>query len=63
MGTVLSADQSLYDHYYAGVELLYRMVAWAIGYKGPIVETSKPGWGDVDDDQVAHNDISSEGEG
>ena len=60
-GTVVSEDQSLYDHYYAVVELLYRMVAWAIGYKGPIVETSKRGWGDVEDDQIAHNDTSSEG--
>ncbi len=62
-GTVLSEDQLLYDHYYAVVELLYRMVAWAIGYKGPIVETSKRGWGDVGNDQVAHYDVSSEGNG
>jgi hypothetical protein len=31
---------------YCGVaELLYRMVAYAVGYSGPILETSQPGWG------------------
>jgi len=44
-GSVLSEDQKLYDGYFSVVELLYRIVTWIIGYKGPLVETSTRGWG------------------
>jgi hypothetical protein len=25
-------------------ELTYKLIAWAVGYGGPILETSKQGW-------------------
>ncbi len=44
-GKALSEDQLLFDRYYAVVELLYRIVSWAIEYRGPILPTSARGWG------------------
>lgn len=44
-GARVHHDQAQWDRYYAVVELLYRIVTSAIGYSGPILETSKPGWG------------------
>lgn len=43
-GKNMSEDQSLYDYYYAVVELMYRLVASVIGYDGPIRQTSIRGW-------------------
>lgn len=48
-GAAMSEDQTSFDQYYAAVELLYRMVTWAIGYDEPILRTSTRGWGQNDD--------------
>lgn len=44
-GAAVRLDQAQFDTYYAVVELMYRIVATAIRYAGPILETSQPGWG------------------
>lgn len=48
-GAAMSEDQTLFDRYFAAVELLYRMVAWAISFDKPILRTSARGWGQDDD--------------
>ena len=53
-GSVLDESQPSYDRYYCVVELLYRLVAWAIGYDGRLLETSRHGWGlDEEERQLA----------
>jgi hypothetical protein len=47
-GNSLDEEQVGYDLYYSSLELLYRIVASAIGYDGPIVPTSQRGWTDTD---------------
>ena len=42
----MEEGQSLYDLYYSGVELMYRLIASVIGYAGPIVPTSRRDWGE-----------------
>ncbi len=44
-GSAAVEEQITYDQYYSGVELLYRVIASAVGYDGPIVPTSQRGWG------------------
>ena len=39
-----SGEQQDFDLYYSSVELMYRLVASAIGYDGPLRQTSKSGW-------------------
>lgn len=39
------AQESGWDLYCTVVELLHRIVAYAIGYDGPLLLTSQPGWG------------------
>lgn len=48
-GAELSEDQTLFDRYYSAVELLYRIIAWSIGFDEPILRTSVRGWGQEDD--------------
>lgn len=48
-GTSLEEAQPSYDRYYAVVELLYRLIASAIGYNGQVLETSIRGWGQEDE--------------
>jgi hypothetical protein len=43
-GQAPKSDQTLYDRYYATTELLYRMLAFAIGYEGSICATATRGW-------------------
>jgi hypothetical protein len=45
-GHALRPEQHVLDDYYRVVELLYRLVAEIIGYRGVVQETSKSGWGD-----------------
>jgi len=47
-GKSLSEEQVGYDLYFSSLELLYRIVASAIGYDGPVVPTSQRGWKDTD---------------
>ncbi len=51
-------NQSSYDTYYAIVELFYRLIYWTIDYDGPLIETSKPGWGEeseIDSESRTHD--------
>lgn len=50
-GAALSEDQTLFDRYYAAVELLYRIVTWAIEFEGEILATSMHGWGQDNDSE------------
>lgn len=62
-GRLLEEDQPSYDSYYVVVELLYRLIASVIGYKGQILETSIPGWGqeyDVKLDRLTSVDNENE---
>ncbi len=47
-GKSLNEEQIGYDLYYSSLELLYRIVASAVGYDGAIVPTSQRGWTDND---------------
>jgi hypothetical protein len=47
-GKSLNEEQVGYDLYFSSLELLYRIVASAVGYDGPIVPTSQRGWTDID---------------
>jgi len=38
-------QESGWIRYCSAVELLHRLVAYAVGYDGPILRTSQPGWG------------------
>ena len=44
-GGTVGEEQSGLDLYYSCVELLYRIIATAIAYDGPILPTSQRGWG------------------
>jgi hypothetical protein len=46
-GKPVNEEQVGYDVYYSSLELMYRIVASAVGYDGPIVPTSRPGWVDT----------------
>jgi hypothetical protein len=46
-GKYLNEEQIGYDLYFSSLELLYRIVASAVGYDGPIVPTSQRGWTDT----------------
>lgn len=37
--------ESGWIRYCSAVELLYRMIAYAVGYDGVVLKTSQPGWG------------------
>lgn len=39
------AQEAGWLRYCSAVELLYRMIAYAVGYDGQILRTSQPGWG------------------
>lgn len=39
------AEESGWSLYCSSVELLHRMIAYAVGYDGSILKTSQPGWG------------------
>jgi hypothetical protein len=47
-GKTVEAEQVGHDLYYSSVELMYRIVASAVGYDGPIQPTSQKGWGEGD---------------
>ncbi len=44
-GDMVTEEGSGWNLYCSTAELLHRMVAYAIGYGGPILETSRVGWG------------------
>jgi hypothetical protein len=44
-GGAVGEEQAGFDSYYSAVELLYRIIASAIAYDGPILPTSQRGWG------------------
>lgn len=46
-GRQLEEGQKGYDLYYSSIELMYRIVASAIGYHGTMVPTSRRGWRDA----------------
>lgn len=43
-GSALNRGQVGVDLYYSAIELMYRIIASAIGYDGPIIPTSVRGW-------------------
>jgi hypothetical protein len=47
-GKAIDAEQAGHDLYYGSVELMYRVIASALGYDGPILPTSQRGWGEGD---------------
>ena len=44
-GRAPDSHQQLYDRYFSTTELLYRIIAFAIGYQGSICATATHGWG------------------
>ncbi len=61
-GTSLAEAQPSYDRYYSVVELLYRLIATAIGYDGSILKTSIRGWGQDDELRTGSLPPSDEGD-
>lgn len=45
-GSAMGEEQSGHDLYFSVIELMYRIIASAIGYDGPILPTSRRRWSD-----------------